>query len=107
MELIMLALLVALTDVFANHHLYNEITLIVSAFVVKESVKVKMEKTVVDIINKEESGLIKYAGSLNSLNIIVNKFKICQILISGLIRLKSIQRIKSIRLLVKSGLERR
>lgn len=97
MELIILTLLVILTDVLAKYHLYNEITLVVSTFVIKESVKLKMEKTVTDIINKKENELIKY---VRSLNIIVNKFKICQILILGLIKLKSIEKIKSIRLLV-------
>jgi hypothetical protein len=96
LELILLTLMLLVSDVWGvNNQLYNEVSIFASS-INKESVRKLTERMIIDVVNKE-SKIIKY---MKNFNIFANKFKVCQIREIGLIKVKSMQKIKSIRLLV-------
>ena len=98
MELIILALMLLISDIWGvNRQLYTEFSLFVSASINKETVKMFVEKNITDMIVKEASKILKY---VKNLNIFIIQFKLCQILIIGIIKVRSMQNIRSIKLIV-------
>lgn len=93
-RLILLVLLLVFADIYGVDCLvYNEATLLLATSINKESVKMKVEKMIVDMIFRES----KIMNFVRNLKIIVIKFKVCQI---GFVKVREMMKIRAIRILV-------
>lgn len=96
-RLILLVLLLVFADIYGVDCLvYNEATLLLATSINKESVKMKVEKMIVDMIFRES----KIMNFVRNLKIIVIKFKVCQILTIGFVKVREMMKIRAIRILV-------